>query len=156
MARRALKDDMPGIILRGAIRAITKSVAQDQAQKKGGGLLGAVVSIAAVVTESADERGWRTLPADISIARAQLPPGKHVVEVAGKKIDIEVGGRYAVFPISLIGPAAYAAQPALQQVAALPETVAAAPEQTASQATEKTRSIKKKSAASKKTKSTTQ
>lgn len=153
MSRRALKDDMPGIILRSTIRAITKSVAQDQAQRKGGGLLGAVVSIAAVVTESADERAWRTLPADISIARAQLPAGKHVVTVAGNRLDIEVGGRYVVFPIRVIGSAAYAAQPALQKLAALPEPAVDNVEQgakTSTQAADKTRSVKKKTASSKK------
>jgi len=154
MSRRALKDDMPGIILRGTIRAITKSVAQDQAQKKGGGLLGAVVAIAAVVTESADERAWRTLPADISIARAQLPAGKHVVEIAGKKLEVEVGGRYVVFPIRLVGPAVYAAQPALQKLAALPEPVAEKADQIimpSAKHAKKTRLVKKKTAATKKT-----
>ena len=154
MSRRALKDDMPGIILRSTIRAITKSVAQDQAQKRGGGLLGAVVSIAAVVTESADERAWRTLPADISLARAQLPAGKHVVTVAGNRLDVEVGGRYAIIPIRVIGSAAYASQPVLQKMAALPEpeaeTVVQA-KKTSVQAVSKTRAVKKKGASTKKT-----
>jgi len=154
MSRRALKDDMPGVILRGTIRAITKTVAQDQAQKKGGGLLGAVVSIAAVATESADERAWRTLPADISIARVQLPVGKHTVEIAGKKLEVEVDGRYLIFPIRLVGPTAYAAQPVVQKQAYLPEPAAAKAEQPATsgtQSTVKSRTIKKKAASSKNT-----
>lgn len=157
MSRRALKDDMPGIILRSTIRTITKSVAQDQAQRVGGGLLGAVVSIAAVVTESADERGWRTLPADISIARAQLPAGKHAVTVAGNKLEIEIGGRYAVFPIRVIGSAAYVAQPDLKKLAALPEPVAESavpPPAPTTQAKEKTRAGKKKAASGKKSQTT--
>jgi len=152
MSRRALKDDMPGIILRGTIRAITKTVAQNQAQKHGGGLLGAAVSIAAIATESADERGWRTLPADISIARVQLPAGKHSVDIAGKKLDIEVDGRYLVYPIRLAGPTAYAAQPVMQKLAYLTDSVAekAEPGPT-DQPTKKTRNLKKKALAGKKT-----
>jgi hypothetical protein len=121
MAKRALRDDMPGIILRTTIRAITKGVAQDQMQKKGGALLGVVAAVAAVVTESADERAWRTLPADISIARVQLPAGKHVVEIAGNKREIEVGGRYAIIPLRVVGNTLYFSQPVLQPVAAQPE-----------------------------------
>lgn len=150
MSRRALRDDMPGIILRGTIRAITKTVAQDQAQKKGGSLMGAIVSIAAVVTESADERAWRTLPADISIARIQLPAGKHVVDIAGKKLDIEVGGRYLVYPIRLVGPTVYAAQPALLKMAALSEPVAESQPAPNAQAADNSRVTKKKTAIKKK------
>jgi hypothetical protein len=158
MAKRALKDDMPGIILRTTIRAITKGVAQDQIQRRGGALLGVVASIAAAVTESADERAWRTLPADISIARVQLKPGKHIVEIAGNRQEIEVGGRHALIPLRVVGNTVYVTQPVLQQVTALTETApeiavaevnAPAPTPVAG-STKETRSLKKKSASTKK------
>jgi hypothetical protein len=49
MARRALKDEMPGMVLRGVTRAIAKGVMQNELQKRGGlvgGLIGAVASAA--------------------------------------------------------------------------------------------------------------
>jgi len=59
MARRALKDEMPGMVFRGVTRAIVKGVVQDQLEKSGG-LIGALVgTIASVVTEQADDRLWR-------------------------------------------------------------------------------------------------
>ncbi len=69
MARRALKDDMPSIMLRGAIRSATKAATQyalqHQSQKQnnmGLAIAALAVTIGSVLTESADERTWRTLP----------------------------------------------------------------------------------------------
>ncbi|SBT03771.1 conserved exported hypothetical protein [Candidatus Accumulibacter aalborgensis] len=110
MARRLLKDQLPGIMLRTVVRAVAKSVAQDQAQK-GGLMLGAIVTIAAVATEQADERAWRTLPERISVARATLPYGKLPVEFqSGKGVyrtEVNIGNRFTVVPIRLTGGAVY-------------------------------------------------
>ncbi|MBU0592859.1 MAG: hypothetical protein KKH74_03875 [Gammaproteobacteria bacterium] len=114
MARRALKDDMPGIVLRGTIRAITKTVAQKQAADRDG-LLGILVTIAAVVTESADERVWRTLPSHILVGRATLPWGNHTIGISGpfgtKNITAEVAGRHTLVALRLMGSSLYAATP---------------------------------------------
>ena len=48
MARRALKDDMPGIMLRAAIRTTAKGVAQYQLQHQGQKQDNAALAIAAL------------------------------------------------------------------------------------------------------------
>lgn len=131
MARRTLRDDMPGIILRTAIRAVAKGAAQRELSDKGG-LLGALVgTVAVAVTEQADERMWRSLPAQIAIARASLPAGKQTLSIATasgqKQFDLNVGGRYMVVPIRLFNGGAYFTQPALQTAAVTEEVQSTAP-----------------------------
>lgn len=126
MARRMLKDQMPGILLRTVVRAVVKSVAQDQAYK-GGLALGLIANVATVVTEQADDRSWRTLPESISVARATLPQGVQTIEFqtnAGSfKKDVEIGSRFTIVPIRLTGGAVYVGQPSLLG-SGLPEVVA--------------------------------
>jgi hypothetical protein len=119
MARRRLLDDMPGIMLRGTIRTATRAALQaglQQAPRGGGGrdggaaALGAAVALAiaatSVVVEKADERTWRTLPAEISIARARLPAGPHTVTLLGAEglisTEVNISGRYAVVDLRLL------------------------------------------------------
>lgn len=115
MARRALKDEMPGIIVRTTVRAIAKAVAQKQANDHGGAIAGLLVTIASVVTESADERVWRTLPSHIMVGRGTLPSGKHTMKLATpsgeRQIDFEVQGKYAVVPVRLMSSYVYAMRP---------------------------------------------
>ena len=110
MARRQLKDQMPGILLRTTIRAVLKSLAQDQANK-GGLVLGLVSNVAAVVSEQADDRSWRTLPERISVARATLPVGVQTLEIQTDngilRKEVEIGNRFTIVPIRLSGGAAY-------------------------------------------------
>ncbi|MDP2827768.1 MAG: hypothetical protein Q8O37_04100 [Sulfuricellaceae bacterium] len=160
MARRALKDDMPGIILRGTIRAIAKSAAQKAASDKHG-LLGLAVAIAAVVTESADERGWRTLPAQILVGRTFLPAGRHTVSISGpfgtRTESVEVAGKYAVVPLRLMGSSLYLSQPYLSLELIAASVANSAAELTAAPAHEEEAAkpaVKKKTV--KKNKSTTQ
>jgi hypothetical protein len=103
MARRALKDEMPGMVFRGVTRAVVKGVMQDQLQKNAG-LLGAVVgSIASAVTEQADDRLWRMLPGRVYVARGYLPEGEHRVVINGRdfNVNVTVGGQYALVPLRL-------------------------------------------------------
>ena len=99
MARRALKDEMPGMVVRGVVRAIAKGVLQDQLEKNGG-LLGAIVgSVASAVTEQADDRMWRMLPGRVYVARGYLPPGEHTVAINGRNVVVNVDGQYALVPL---------------------------------------------------------
>ena len=101
MARRALKDEMPGMVLRGVTRAVAKGVVQDQLQKSGG-IFGAVVgSIGSVVTEQADDRLWRMLPGRVYVARGYLPPGEHTVNINGRDLNVKINvdGQYALVPL---------------------------------------------------------
>ena len=124
MARRLLKDQLPGILLRTTIRAITKSVLQDQAQKKGGIIGGVVASVVSVVTEQADERAWRTLPGRIAVARAILPRGNVALEFetgAGTyRSEVTIGNRFTIIPIRLTGGAVYVGQPEVGLYDSLP------------------------------------
>jgi uncharacterized protein len=97
MARRALKDEMPGIMLRSIVRSTAKALAERQASRKDkSGLSMIAVTLGALLTESADERGWRTLPAAISVARGSLPRGTH-------QISLNMPGGSRTFPLVLEG-----------------------------------------------------
>ena len=110
MARRLLKDQMAGIILRTMIRATLKSVVQEQANKAHW-LAGLIANVLTVGTEQADDRSWRTLPERISIARATLPPGKHLIEfqsnAGSHRSEVAIGGRFSIVPIRITGAATY-------------------------------------------------
>lgn len=128
MARRLLKEQMPGILLRTAVRAVVKSLAQDQAYK-GGLALGVIANVATVGSEQANDRSWRTLPERISVARAPLPQGVQTVEFqtgnGSLRKEVTIGSRFTIIPISVIGGSVYVGQPKV--IGALPE-VALAPE----------------------------
>lgn len=113
MARRALKDDMPGIMLRAAIRSTTKAVAQyqlqHQSQKQNNALIGLAAlaaMIGSVAIESADERTWRTLPSEIAIARGRLPAGTQTITLQTlegvRSVQLNLSGRYAVVDLRLL------------------------------------------------------
>jgi hypothetical protein len=114
MSKRALRDDMPGIIVRGIIRATAKALSQKALMDQGGGaaIAGIALNIANVVTESADERTWRTLPSTISIARATLPSGQHQISIGNSKQTIDLKGSHAVVATRLLGNQVYWSQPA--------------------------------------------
>lgn len=102
MSRRALRDDMPGIILRTSVRAITRSVAQKQLNDVNP-LAGLAVGIASAITEGADERTWRTLPDSTRVARLRLSKGEHQLELAGQPVRILVEHDYQVVTLRSIG-----------------------------------------------------
>lgn len=120
MARKALSDEMPGIITRSSIRAIAKGAAQKVVQDNSSqmGMFGAFLSlattVAAVVTEQADERTWRTLPAFFSVGRAALPPGVHKVTIQTatglQTREIQISGAHAVVALRVADSSVYLAQ----------------------------------------------
>ncbi len=109
MSRRALRDDMPGIILRGTLRAAAKAASQQALMNQRGALAlaGIALNIANIVTESADERTWRTLPSSISVARVSIPSGQHEFSInsagSNNKKTLEIKGSHAVVFARLIG-----------------------------------------------------
>lgn len=114
MAIRALKDDMPGILLRGTLRAIAKTAAQ-KATEDTHIVLQLAVTIGSVITESADERGWRTLPSHILLGRTTLPAGKHSITITTptgpQTTSIDIAGKHALIPLRIMGNALYLKQP---------------------------------------------
>ncbi|WP_130472511.1 COG3014 family protein [Candidatus Magnetaquicoccus inordinatus] len=114
MARRTLADDMPGIILRSTLRAVTRGVAQHQTNKKGNELASLAIMLGGLVMESADERSWRTLPATIQLGRAALKPGKYTMRFPAANgmpvsVPVEISGRYQIVPIRVVGNTLYVA-----------------------------------------------
>ena len=103
MARRALKDEMPGMVLRGVTRAVAKGVLQNELQKRGGLIGGLIGAVASAATEQADDRMWRMLPGRVYVARGYLPPGEHMVSINGRPLPqpIKVDGQYALVPLRL-------------------------------------------------------
>lgn len=94
-ARRALKDQMPGIVVRTVIRAVAKGLLQSEVQKRDNtGILSVLTLAANFATEQADERSWRSLPGMVGIARTNLPPGRHQIQTPVGAAEITVGGRH--------------------------------------------------------------
>lgn len=125
MARKALKDELPGIQMRAATRAIGKALIQDQVNKKLGALGGLLGNVAAAATEGpADDRMWRGLPERVFIARSFVPPGDYVVQLSNQVGDtqkITIDGRYMVVPIRLFSGKTYFGEPSrFGKIAALP------------------------------------
>ena len=130
MARKALQEEMPGILLRGMIRSTAKAVAQSQAGKNDeSGLAALAIAIGSMITESADERGWRSLPAQIAIARVRIASGAHTVGFGAapgqQGIRFSVSGRYAVIGIRLMSSATFTMLPPQPKLA--PSTTPAQP-----------------------------
>lgn len=103
MARRALKDEMSGMILRGTIRAVAKGVAQDEIAKRAGPWGGLLATVIVAATEQADDRLWRTLPGTVSVARGYLPEGEHKLVIDGRDTGavVNVTGQYALVPVQV-------------------------------------------------------
>ena len=113
MARRRLADDMPGIVLRATIRSTVSATLQYQAQRASErehtlamALAAGVVMAGSAIFASADDRTWRALPAEVSIARARLPRGKRTLSLqtpaGARSVELELSGRYAVVDLRLL------------------------------------------------------
>lgn len=83
LAARALREQIPGMLVRQVLRARTKYEMQKQAAKQGG--IGAqfLTNIYNLVSERADLRSWLTLPANAQATRLSLPAGTHQLELIG-------------------------------------------------------------------------
>ena len=145
MARRALKDEMPGMVLRGFTRAVAKGVMQDQLQKHAGLLGGIIDSVASIATEQADDRMWRMLPGRVYVARGYLPPGAHRLTVNGRLLPepVQIDGQYALVSMRLynnsvlMGNVATIGELAVASAAVPAPSAAATPAQQTSQKSQK-------------------
>jgi hypothetical protein len=70
----------PGIMIKSIARALVKYGATKQAKQKGE-LAGILANALGAALESADTRGWITLPNAIAMARLSLPPGRYALRV---------------------------------------------------------------------------
>ncbi|MDD6152364.1 MAG: hypothetical protein PUC11_00220 [Elusimicrobia bacterium] len=89
-ARLDLEEKMPGILFRTATRAVVKEAAAVQARHAAaqaakddtvGELAGMFVSALGAAVEKADTRQWFTLPAEVRMARAFVPPGEQNIRL---------------------------------------------------------------------------
>lgn len=115
MSRRALRDDMPGIILRTSVRAISRSVMQKQLNDNVGPLAGLAVGLMSAITEGADERTWRTLPNQTLVARARLKRGEHNLTLpTGAVATLQLDRPYQVIPLRIVGSQVFTAGTAVR------------------------------------------
>jgi hypothetical protein len=155
MARRALRDEMPGIVLRSVVRSTAKAVAQYQAQRAAdeqrrrgedteAGLLGVAamaLMIGSLVTEQADERGWRSLPAQIYLARGRLPRGRRVLSMSTpygeRRVEVDLSGRHALIALRFLQGGLFAMLPQTQAPGGADDTHTAARSDDATQFNQK-------------------
>lgn len=106
MSRRALRDDMPGIILRTTVRAVSRGVAQKNLNEVNP-LASLAVGLASAVTEGADTRTWRTLPDYTQVTRLRLKQGEHKLSLpnalGGTQVQVKVDQRYQVIALRVVG-----------------------------------------------------
>ncbi|WP_460155270.1 COG3014 family protein [Pseudomonas sp. S2_H10] len=114
MSRRALRDDMPGIIVRTTVRAVSRGVMQKQLNETNP-LAGLAVGITSAVLEGADTRTWRTLPDNTQVVRLRLKKGEHQITlpniVGGTVVKVTVDQRYQVISLRAVGNQVFAAGP---------------------------------------------
>jgi hypothetical protein len=113
MARRRLADDMPSIMLRATIRSAVSATLQYQSQRAADkehtlamALAAGLITAGSAVFATADDRTWRALPSDLSIARGRLPRGTHTITLhtpeGARSAAVSVSGRYAVVDFRLL------------------------------------------------------
>lgn len=119
MSRRALRDDMPGILLRNVLRLAAKGAMQKSLQDRNG-VLGLVAALASLATEGADERTWRTLPAEVAIGRAHLPRGHHRLTLGPFQKSLHIDGQHQVVLLRVIGNTLYRVETSLGPATSAP------------------------------------
>lgn len=81
MAIETLEAERTVILIRTLVRALGKYLIFRSAKKENK-ILGAVVNLAGIITESADIRSWQTLPNRIYLVRMTLPEGNHDLKLS--------------------------------------------------------------------------
>jgi len=80
IAEQTLQAYMPAITARAVARAVLKYNMSREASKQND-VAGLLVNIVGVLTERADTRSWLSLPANIQMARLQLPAGTYALSI---------------------------------------------------------------------------
>ena len=128
MSRRALRDDMPGIIVRTTVRAVTRGVAQKQINETNP-LAGLAVGLTSAVLEGAVTRTWRTLPDNTQVVRLRLKKGEHQVSlpsaVGGSVVKVTIDQRYQVISLRAVGNQVFAGGVAAQVIPRVSPTAVA-------------------------------
>lgn len=81
IAAHALKEKIPGMLVRQIMRTTAKYALQKAANRHDS-ILSIFIQVYNLVSEKADLRSWLTLPANVQVARMQLTPGSHQVRLS--------------------------------------------------------------------------
>jgi len=74
----AFRKKLPMILVKSAVRAYLKTLAQTKLKDEAGGAVDVLGKIFSAV-DRADTRSWQTLPAEVHVYRMETPPGEHEV-----------------------------------------------------------------------------
>lgn len=106
MAITALKEQMPGIMLRQAARVAAKAEMNQQAggsrNQRQDDFAGVAMQLFNLVSEQADRRSWLTLPKQAQIAREYLKPGHYPLRLDNSQtydVEIQTGKTTLVWAI---------------------------------------------------------
>ena len=80
-AMKTFESELPTIMFRTVVRGVLKYIGFRRANQ-GGEVVGRLVNLLNVVTESADTRSWQTLPNQIFLVRLRLPAGTHNITLS--------------------------------------------------------------------------
>ena len=80
-AMKTFESELPTIMLRTVVRGVLKYLGFRRANQEGE-VVGKLVNLLNVATESADTRSWQTLPNQIFLVRLRLPAGKHNITLS--------------------------------------------------------------------------
>nr|WP_269808627.1 hypothetical protein [Enterovibrio nigricans] len=91
MARHALNEAMPGMVVRQILRVLAKNELHKSISKNDESGLGSLLtSVYNAVSEQPDTRSWQTLPARASLYSVYIRPGKHELSIDGKTITVNL------------------------------------------------------------------
>ena len=100
MAIETLESERPIILIRTLVRALGKYLIFRKAKKENK-VLGAVVNLAGVLTESADVRSWQTLPNQIFMVRMPLSAGTHKINLSFLNANGRVSGNESISDVKI-------------------------------------------------------
>ncbi|MGL1959193.1 MAG: hypothetical protein OCD00_17985 [Colwellia sp.] len=92
LASKALKDQLPSLITRQAIRLIAKEQFRQELSRKNGDVGNFLASIYNIASENADTRSWSTLPNNVQIMKIDIAAGQRALEFtfAGKQHVVNI------------------------------------------------------------------
>ena len=107
LAAKNLKDQLPMLVTRQALRLIAKEQVRQEMAKKND-FANIIASVYNLASENADTRSWSTLPNNVQLMKLNLPEGKHQLQlsVLGKQevVDITVNpNRITLINLKSIG-----------------------------------------------------
>lgn len=105
LAARALREQMPGILVRTTLRAIAKQTLQRELNERSPGL-GAISTVYSLLSEQPDLRAWTNLPAQVLLQRLSLPAGAQRVDIPGMPsllVDVPAGRRVLLHVVTAPG-----------------------------------------------------